>query len=407
MRLVFYLTFLFALFCRPVQCQETILYFSWNSSITVPDIGPDGLVATTDSPYASIVSGGVDGSNGLSAGLRPGGSPSVLQDKANLNLVVPATEAFNVDGIDISIDYQRDESSGNLVSRGAGFVFGTAAGAYVSYRLQDPVEGNITTFTSNATALNIDDNLFHTLRFVYDPNSGEAILSVDGSAVWQNGFNTPGQTLYWDESADLMIGTDIDGNGDARAILDNFSFGAILLQPLPVDLVAFTALANMEAVQLTWETAQEENHESFRVQRSSEAGKWTTLATVGGRGDRRSGAMYQFTDTDPLQGINYYRLALVDYSGNATFSPIRSARFLTPDPHRYALFPNPAVDLIQLNWADGPDQVRIIDIHGKDVSKAVEVVHHTSSGQHLDIRALLPGWYIIMSPGGPLPVFKR
>ncbi|PPK87619.1 putative secreted protein (Por secretion system target) [Neolewinella xylanilytica] len=408
MRPFIYLVLLMVCGFHPAHSQETILHFSWDASVTQPDVGPAGLTATTISPYATIAAGGVGGTNGLSAGLRAGGNAANAGDKANIHLVVPAHEAFNVDGIDISLDYQRDEAIGTLISRGANFIFGTAAGAQVTYRLQDPEEGNITTFTSPVYEIDLNDNRFHRLRFVYNPYSGEARLSIDGSVVWTPAFTTPGQTLYWDKTADILIGYDIDGAGNNRPVLDNFTFGKVLPASLPVDLIAFSATSTPAGVALEWETAREENHETFLVQRSVPGGHWKTLATLPGEGDRPYGHRYHYLDPEFAGGTTYYRLAQVDVSGVTTYSEVRSIHHdQAYVAAAFTAYPNPAHDYLYLDIDASPGEIRVSDLSGTDVTDAVIVSPRPSTGLQLDLRTLPAGWYVIHGHWGNRKVLKR
>ena len=193
----------------PLTGQETVVFFPWNSSVLTPQIGP---AATSAGPYVTLSPDGRDGTNGLSAGLKPGGDPSVAADRAAIDLTVPYMAELDVDGIDISIDFQRDEDDGELVSRG-NFVFGVAAGAYVNFEILDPEEGAISGFDSPVFPVDPNDDVWHRLRFTYDQFVGEAKLYLDGALVWELPFTTPGQVLYWSPGADLKIGDGIDGGG--------------------------------------------------------------------------------------------------------------------------------------------------------------------------------------------------
>ena len=389
-----------------VHGQETVLYFSWDASITVPDVGPTGLVGSTDSPYAEITPGGAAGSNGLSAGLRAGGDAEVTADKANIHLVVPAHEAFNVEGIDISLGYQRDESAGTLVSRGTNFVFATAAGAQVTYSLVNPATAEVTTYTSPVYLLDLNDNLFHNLRFVYDPNSGTAHLSVDGTVVWKPEVTTPGQVLVWEKTEDILIGYDIDGAGFDRAILDNFTLSGIALRPLPVEWTSFAATMVPQGIWLSWETNYERNHRNFAVQRLRPDGDWATLERLPISTQRPSGGRYAYLDPQPLPGVNYYRLAQFDFSGHPTYSSVRSARSPSSAAAPVAS-PNPTRGWVKVIGHAGSAPIRVHDLRGREMTDRVTPTVLPGGAHQLDLSALPAGWYVVRTSAGAVKVRKR
>lgn len=90
--------------------------------------------------------------------------------------------------------------------------------------------------------------------------------------------------------------------------------------PLPVELISFTARPVGTQVQLDWATSWERNAESFSVQRSTDLGEFTTLATLPAAGTVEGRRTYRFVDAFPLDGTGYYRLRQVDFDGQTTYS---------------------------------------------------------------------------------------
>ena len=109
---------------------QIISQFDWNSGLpTTATVGPN---ATSVSSSAYISTGGKGGTNGLNAGTP----------KMDINLIIPGSPTFDVQGIDLSIDYQRDESQLDLVKRGASLLINISGGnVSVSYRVKDGAGG--------------------------------------------------------------------------------------------------------------------------------------------------------------------------------------------------------------------------------------------------------------------------
>lgn len=106
---------------------------------------------------------------------------------------------------------------------------------------------------------------------------------------------------------------------------------------LPVELTKFTGYIIGETIQLTWETASEQNHQRFEIQRSQNGLTWQTIGSTIENGDSSSEKRYQFGDTKPNNGLNYYRLVSISTKGEKEFSKILSFQFDTIQPKSIVL----------------------------------------------------------------------
>ncbi|NJN34847.1 MAG: T9SS type A sorting domain-containing protein [Saprospiraceae bacterium] len=77
----------------------------------------------------------------------------------------------------------------------------------------------------------------------------------------------------------------------------------------------------------TWETASEINNNYFEIQRSRDGRDFEAIGNVKGKGTTNDRQFYQFEDTEPAQGINYYRLRQVDFDGRNELSKTVSVSF--------------------------------------------------------------------------------
>ncbi|NBC17151.1 MAG: T9SS type A sorting domain-containing protein [Bacteroidetes bacterium] len=100
---------------------------------------------------------------------------------------------------------------------------------------------------------------------------------------------------------------------------------------LPVELTAFDAVADGEAVTLRWETASETNNAGFEVQRLSmrepengsegDEGAWQALGFVEGHGTTAEPQRYVYQVGDLAPGTHTFRLRQVDFDGTFEYSP--------------------------------------------------------------------------------------
>jgi hypothetical protein len=101
-------------------------------------------------------------------------------------------------------------------------------------------------------------------------------------------------------------------------------------------------------IELSWETAREENNHFFEVMRSEDHEAWEALGTLPGAGNTTEVQSYTFQDAQPLQGTTYYRIKQVDYDGNFSFSAelsVESSEFASD----FRFYPNPARNVLNLS----------------------------------------------------------
>jgi hypothetical protein len=89
---------------------------------------------------------------------------------------------------------------------------------------------------------------------------------------------------------------------------------------LPVEIIFFNASRNAESgVDLNWSTATEKDFNCFVVERSDETLKFNAIAKIMGKAGQ-STTNYQFIDTEPFPGRNYYRLKSIDLDESFEYS---------------------------------------------------------------------------------------
>ena len=96
---------------------------------------------------------------------------------------------------------------------------------------------------------------------------------------------------------------------------------------LPVELHAFTAARQNKGVLLQWQTASEQNSQSFVIERSSDGNRFTAIGTVAASHSSNSNKLYSFRDELPLNGANFYRLKMVDVDAKFSYSDTRAINF--------------------------------------------------------------------------------
>ena len=96
----------------------------------------------------------------------------------------------------------------------------------------------------------------------------------------------------------------------------------ITVAVLPIELLSFTGKSIGSSNLLEWKTTTEINNDYFTLERSSNATHFSELGTIPGAGNSNTMLYYNFTDENPLNGVNYYRLKQTDFDGRFSYSNI-------------------------------------------------------------------------------------
>ncbi len=168
--------------------------------------------------------------------------------------------------------------------------------------------------------------------------------------------------------------------------------------PLPVVLGNFSASLTAEnTVLVSWATEQEVNSSYFAVQRSSNGSDWTTIGTVAAKGNSATVSTYSFTDKSALNGIDYYRLQMVDLNGSYAFSPISVVR--TSLVQNISVFPNPARNYINITLGGSVPtvNVRLIDLTGKVLQEQRLNASSLNTTISMPVSSYAQGVYILQA----------
>lgn len=162
--------------------------------------------------------------------------------------------------------------------------------------------------------------------------------------------------------------------------------GLIIEGALPVTLVSFTAVKEGETALLQWKTTEEVNSDRFEIMHSMDAKSWVTIGQV------KTGAFnYQFIDAEPSNGINYYRLKMIDRNGSYAYSNIRNLRFEVSSD--VALYPNPIATefYIKSNVRSEISKVDIYDLKGSLILTLTNILPKTP----INVKNFSSGTYIV------------
>ncbi|MBI4645548.1 MAG: hypothetical protein HY738_02875 [Bacteroidia bacterium] len=141
--------------------------------------------------------------------------------------------------------------------------------------------------------------------------------------------------------------------------------------PLPVELLSFTAELDHGHVQLEWTTASEKNNDYFIVQKTLDGASFEEVARIPGGDNSNNVLHYSATDNEPYFGVSYYQLVQVDFNGKTYYSNLVAIDNSNPD-YSLVIYPNPAnSQFIYINIKGirnpGKADVTFYDLYGRSV----------------------------------------
>lgn len=162
--------------------------------------------------------------------------------------------------------------------------------------------------------------------------------------------------------------------------------------PLPVDLT-FTGKNEGAVNKLNWITTREQNFSHFELQRSADGIAFSKVAVIDAKGFS-TGSKYDYTDERPFEGLNIYRLNLVDKDGKSTLSNIVKLVAKSGSGLSLRVYPNPVKQQLQVAIAgkiDGAGIIQVLDITGK----ILQTVQVSGSNMMIDMSHFAAGMYMI------------
>lgn len=191
-----------------------------------------------------------------------------------------------------------------------------ATGCGVCTIVRDPYELGVTKFSGTAAQENgtLADNTAGVYAYILPANT--EIIPYD------NGYY-----------AEFPV------NSFSEFWLNNGGPGADM--PLPLNLVSFEAIKRTNTVLLKWITENELNTNRFILERSADGTNYSAIGNVPAlNGNSRNN--YSFEDLQPLKGLNFYRLKMIDADGSFRYSATRKVNFNNAEDD-ISIYPNPVI----------------------------------------------------------------
>jgi hypothetical protein len=206
--------------------------------------------------------------------------------------------------------------------------------------------------------------VYGTIHFV----SGKKIVMCDGIVQVYSGGLLEGESVG--SKIDICNNMVWDGNDPGTGPL-YFSNN-----PLPIELVTFTARTADKKVTLNWTTANEINNDYFTIERADNGNNFLPIKTMKGAGNSTTLMQYTTFDENPLNGTNFYRLKQTDYDGNFTYSKVVTLRVDNPNSNKPLFIgsvnPNPFTQNFTIHYftpTDGSANLMVMNSTGSIITQ--------------------------------------
>lgn len=174
-----------------------------------------------------------------------------------------------------------------------------------------------------------------------------------------------------------------------------FGLGNVPSSLLPLELIKFDGEKQNETVALNWLTENEINTSHFEVERSVDSRIFKSIGNVAATGKAENA--YNLMDYDPVEGVNYYRLKMVDLDGTTTYSQIVAITFKSD--FTVLVRPNPIqnneINLLINSVDDGEILMDLRDVRGVQLYNQNLWVEQGATDNILKLNDLPNGIYFL------------
>ena len=203
---------------------------------------------------------------------------------------------------------------------------------------------------------------------VIDPND-DAVIWNAATNLWQVSFNVTGFSGFF-----------VSGVPD----------------PLPVKLLSFKHyVEDQQKVLLKWDVAEQVDIREYIVERSANGRAYTAVGSI--TANSETSYTYKFTDNDPVSGVSYYRLQIVE-DNVKNYSRILVVN-LSAKKDVIAIYPIPATNIATIRLKNSRlmnTEAQLLSADGRLLRK----IKLQTVEQKINIGGLVKGVYYLKTIDG-------
>jgi len=219
--------------------------------------------------------------------------------------------------------------------------------------------------------------------------------SFSGSANHSTSASATPTAISWSSMGTKTVSVSVSNSVCTMA---TYSQSITISAILPVQFVSFTGEMKAGDALLTWTTENEMNARHFVIERSANGSDFDSIGVIAAS-NNVSVNVYYFTDKDPVNGNNYYRLRNVDLDGKASYSKlVVLANNNTVTNGQMKIFPNPAQTVLNVEIAGttGSEvRIQVFTLSGILMMEKQQSLSAGNNQQSLGITSLKSGHYFL------------
>ncbi|MDZ7876985.1 MAG: HYR domain-containing protein [Saprospiraceae bacterium] len=335
---------------NPCSIAGSVVYERWNNYVNTVRSLPVRVPTTTPS---------IAQTQGNTQGFWNIGDNYMTRVRGYIKPTTTGVYSFNVTGDDNTELYLSPSSSPTAMTRIASITGWTLQNDYTKFSSQ----------TSANITLTAGQLYYFEMRQV----------EAGGGDGWNIFWKTPTNTTWQIIQAQNL----------ARPCVNN------VFAATSKEVFTFEARADVNQAKLQWVSNGGDKNDYYEVEHLNEAGKFETIGTINAATATTEAESFSFTDANPLDGDNSYRIKTVENAGNIKLSDIKTVTFVKTDGVR--LFPNPANDYVDIDLKkyDGLQvTITLYNQFGKIVQTA-HIEKASSAPFHLEFGEVTTGMYLM------------
>jgi hypothetical protein len=177
---------------------------------------------------------------------------------------------------------------------------------------------------------------------------------------------------------------------------------------LPSTFLSVTAAQKNAGIEVSWNTANEVNMNSYEVEESADGINFTKATSVAANNATTNN--YTWFDATVINGDNFYRIKSVEKSGTAKYSNVVKVK-LGGKGTEFTVYPNPVkggiVSLQMSNVEKGIYTVKIFNNIGQEVASKTISHNGSSATQTIDLgKGIATGTYNMQITNGTTVITK-
>lgn len=244
-------------------------------------------------------------------------------------------------------------------------------------------------------------------------NDGDQDILIVGTQA--GGLPNIYNIVYRNTGNNVFIPVDtLGGEYIAACVVDNFNgdnLKDIIIQgfarqtnvywntsnnPVPLQLLSFTGKISDKSIALSWTTANEVNTDYFIIERSINGLSFSNDGTISSMNNPSTIHHYQYQVKNPANGLNYFRLKMVDKDGKFTYSNVLAFKLNTDAAIRvYPTVTNATINIYTYNV----QRILLYNTNGQYVQNLLR-------GQN-DISHLPSGIYFVKTNDTTIRIVKQ